>query len=286
MRTNPIRRQRIERAGYALLTAAALAVVLPILLVIAAILVRGISAINWEFLTAMPRNGMKAGGIFPAIIGTLLLTLGTAVAAIPVGVAGAIYLAEYARDTWLTRAIRLAVVNLAGIPSVVYGLFGLGLFVLFLRFGTSILAGSLTLAIMTLPVIISTAEEALRAVPVEFRTVSASLGGTRWQAIRTIVLPQALPGIITGVILGLLRAAGETAPILFTVAAFYLPRLPRSPLDQTMALPYHLYVIVTQVPGMPPEFQYGTALVLLVLVLSLNVAATLIRSRFRRQREW
>lgn len=279
-------RQRIERAGFALLTVAALAVVLPILLVIAAILARGISAINWEFLTAMPRNGMKAGGIFPAIIGTLLLTLGTAVAAIPVGVAGAIYLAEYARDTWLTRAIRLAVVNLAGIPSVVYGLFGLGLFVLFLRFGTSILAGSLTLAIMTLPVIISTAEEALRAVPVEFRTVSASLGGTRWQAIRTIVLPQALPGIITGVILGLLRAAGETAPILFTVAAFYLPRLPRSPLDQTMALPYHLYVIVTQVPGMPPEFQYGTALVLLVLVLSLNVAATLIRSRFRRQREW
>lgn len=286
MRTNPMHRQRIERAGFALLTVAALAVVLPILLVIAAILARGISAINWEFLTAMPRNGMKAGGIFPAIIGTLLLTLGTAVAAIPVGVAGAIYLAEYARDTWLTRAIRLAVVNLAGIPSVVYGLFGLGLFVLFLRFGTSILAGSLTLAIMTLPVIISTAEEALRAVPVEFRTVSASLGGTRWQAIRTIVLPQALPGIITGVILGLLRAAGETAPILFTVAAFYLPRLPRSPLDQTMALPYHLYVIVTQVPGMPPEFQYGTALVLLVLVLSLNVAATLIRSRFRRQREW
>jgi phosphate transport system permease protein len=281
-----MRRQRIERAGFTLLTVAALAVVLPILLVIAAILARGMSAVNWEFLTAMPRNGMKAGGIFPAIIGTLLLTLGTAVAAIPVGVAGAIYLAEYARDTWLTRAIRLAVVNLAGIPSVVYGLFGLGLFVLFLRFGTSILAGSLTLAIMTLPVIISTAEEALRAVPVEFRTVSASLGGTRWQAIRTIVLPQALPGIITGVILGLLRAAGETAPILFTVAAFYLPRLPRSPLDQTMALPYHLYVIVTQVPGMPPEFQYGTALVLLVLVLSLNVAATLIRSRFRRQREW
>ena len=144
-----------------------------------------------------------------------------------------------------------------------YGLFGLGLFVLFLRFGTSILAGSLTLAIMTLPIIISTAEEALRAVPVEFRTVSASLGGTRWQGIRHVVLPQALPGIITGVILGLLRAAGETAPILFTVAAFYLPRLPRSPFDQTMALPYHLYVISTQVPGMPPQIQYGTALVLL-----------------------
>ncbi len=284
--TSTQHRYRTQRAGFALLTVAALAVVLPILLVIAAILVRGISAINWEFLTAMPRDGMKAGGIFPAIVGTLLLTLGTALAAIPVGVAGAIYLAEYARDTTLTRAIRLAVINLAGIPSVVYGLFGLGLFVLFLRFGTSILAGSLTLAIMTLPVIISTAEEALRAVPVEFRTVSASLGGTRWQAIRTIVLPQALPGIITGVILGLLRAAGETAPILFTVAAFYLPRLPHSPLDQTMALPYHLYVIVTQVPGMPAEIQYGTALVLLALVLSLNLVATLIRSRFRRRRQW
>ncbi len=185
--------------------------------------------------------------------------------------------------TTVTRAIRLAIVNLAGIPSVVYGLFGLGLFVLFLNFGTSIVAGALTLAIMTLPIIISTAEEALRAVPVEFRTVSASLGGTRWQGIRNIVLPQALPGIITGVILGLLRAAGETAPILFTVAAFYLPRLPRSPFDQTMALPYHLYVISTQVPGMPEQIQYGTALVLLVLVLSLNLLATCDPQLLRRQ---
>jgi phosphate transport system permease protein len=234
----------------------------------------------------MPRDGVKAGGILPAIVGTLLLTLGTALVAIPIGVGGAIYLAEYARDTWLTRTIRLAILNLAGIPSVVYGLFGLGLFVLFLQFGTSILAGSLTLAIMTLPVIISTAEEALRVVPTEYRTVSASLGGTRWQGIRNIVLPQGLPGIITGVILGLLRAAGETAPILFTVAAFYLPRLPRSPFDQTMALPYHLYVISTQVPGMPLKIQYGTALVLLTLVLSMNIIATLIRSYFRRSRKW
>jgi phosphate transport system permease protein len=229
---------------------------------------------------------MKQGGILPAIIGTLLLTLGTALVAVPIGVGGAVYLSEYARDTRLTRAIRLAIVNLAGIPSIVYGLFGLGMFVLFFRFGTSILAGSLTLAIMTLPVIISTSEEALRAVPTEFRTVSASLGGTRWQGIRTIVLPQALPGIITGVILGLLRAAGETAPILFTVAAFYLPRLPRSPLDQSMALPYHLYVISTQVPGMPESVKFGTALVLLVLVLSMNVAATLIRRYFRSKRQW
>jgi phosphate transport system permease protein len=279
-------RQRVQTWGFVLLGLIAVIVVAPILLVIGAIAVRGIEAISWEFLTAMPRDGMRDGGIFPAIVGTLLLTLGTALAAIPVGVGGAIYLSEYASDNLLSRAIRLAIINLAGVPSVVYGLFGLGLFVLFLQFGTSIVAGSLTLAIMTLPIIISTTEEALRAVPTEFRTVSASLGGTRWQGIRHIVLPQALPGIITGVILGLLRAAGETAPILFTVAAFYLPRLPESPFDQTMALPYHLYVISTQVPGMPLEIQYGTALVLLALVLSLNVVATVIRSYYRRRREW
>jgi len=275
-----------QRLGFALLGSITFVVVAPILLVIGVIVARGIAAINWQFLSTMPYHGMKEGGILPAIIGTLLLTTGTAIVAVPIGVGGAVYLSEYARDTRLTRSIRLAIVNLAGIPSIVYGLFGLGMFVLFFRFGTSILAGSLTLAIMTLPVIISTAEEALRAVPQEFRTVAASLGGTRWQGIRTIVLPQALPGIITGVILGLLRAAGETAPILFTVAAFYLPRLPRSPLDQTMALPYHLYVISTQVPGMPLSVQYGTALVLLCLVLSLNVAASLIRRHFRSKRQW
>jgi phosphate transport system permease protein len=279
-------RYNVERIGFLFLILTALVVVVPILLVIVIIVATGISAINWEFLSAMPSDGMKGGGIYPALIGTLLLTLGTALAAIPVGVGGAIYLAEYARDTWLTRGIRLAIINLAGIPSVVYGLFGLGLFVLFLHFGTSILAGALTLAIMTLPVIISTAEEALRAVPTEFRTIIASLGGTRWQGIHRVVLPQALPGIITGIILGLLRAAGETAPILFTVAVFFLPRLPQSPFDPTMALPYHLYVISTQVPGMPQNIQYGTALVLLVLVLSMNLAATIIRSYFRRRRQW
>jgi phosphate transport system permease protein len=279
-------RYLVQRVGYAFLVLVSLMVVAPILWIVGSIVVRGLPAISWEFLTAMPRDGMKAGGVFPAIVGTIVLTLATAVAAIPVGVGAAIYLSEYARDTWLTRTIRLSIINLAGIPSVVYGLFGLGLFVLFLGLGTSIIAGALTLAIMTLPVIISTAEEALRAVPVEFRTVSASVGGTRWQGIRHVVLPQALPGIITGVILGLLRVAGETAPILFTVAAFFLPRLPRSPFDETMALPYHLYVISTQVPGMPEEIQYGTALVLLVLVLSLSLVATIMRSHFRRKREW
>ncbi|MGI6380190.1 MAG: phosphate ABC transporter permease PstA [Anaerolineae bacterium] len=276
----------LEKIGYALMTLVAIAVVVPILGVVAIIVAQGLPALSWGFLSEMPYDGMKAGGIFPAIIGTLLLTLGTAVAAIPVGVAGAVYLAEYAHDTALTRAVRLAIVNLAGIPSVVYGLFGLGMFVLFLGLGTSVVAGSLTLGIMTLPVVISTAEEALRAVPREYRTVSASLGGTKWQGIRNIILPQATPGIITGVILGLLRAAGETAPILFTVAAFYLPSLPKSPMDQVMTLPYHLYVVSTQVPGMPEEIQYGTALVLMALVLSMNTAATLVRSYYRRRRTW
>ncbi|MBN2553734.1 MAG: phosphate ABC transporter permease PstA [Spirochaetales bacterium] len=276
----------VQRLGFLALGLAALIVIAPILVVIGGIVVRGIGAVSWEFLSAVPRAGMTEGGILPAIVGTLLLTLGTAVAAVPVGIGGAVYLAEYARDNVFSRIIRLAIVNLAGIPSIVFGLFGLGMFVLFLRFGTSILAGSLTLGIMTLPVVISTSEEALRAVPTEFRTVAASLGGTRWQGIRTVVLPQALPGIVTGVLLGLLRAAGETAPILFTVAAFYLPRLPRSIFDQTMALPYHLYVISTQVPGMPADVQNGTAFVLLALVLLMNFAATWIRRRFRRRRSW
>lgn len=279
-------RQLSQRIAFAVITLAALVVVLPILVIVIYIVAQGIGALNWEFISAMPRDGMKAGGILPAIVGTLWLTLGTAIVAVPIGVGAAIYLSEYAGDNTLTRAIRIAIINLAGIPSVVYGLFGLGLFVIFLQFSTSILAGSLTLGIMTLPIIISTAEEALRAVPQAFRVVSISLGGTRWQTIRRVVLPQALPGIITGIILGLERAAGETAPILFTVAAFFLPRLPESLFDQTMALPYHLFVISTQVPGMPVQIQYGTALVLLIFVLSMNFAATMIRRRYRRERAW
>ena len=279
-------RQTSQKIAFAILTLLAVVVVVPIVAVVVYIVVQGLGAINWEFLTSFPRNGMKEGGILPAVVGTVVLTFGTAIVSIPIAVGGAVYLAEYARDTVLTRAIRLAIVNLAGIPSVVYGLFGLGLFVLFLGLGTSIVAGSLTLGLMTMPVVISTAEEALLTVPQRFRLASRSLGATRWQTVREVVLPNAMPGILTGVILGLERAAGETAPLLFTVAAFYLPQLPRSPLDQTMALPYHLYVISTQVPGMPLEVQYGTALVLLVLVLSMNLVATIIRSRFRRRRQW
>lgn len=279
-------RHVVQRVGYTLITLMAVLTVLPIVGTVIFILAQGGSAISWEFLTGFPYDGMRAGGILPAIIGTLYLTIGTAVFSVPLGIAAAIYLSEYAKDTPLTRLIRLAIINLAGIPSVVYGLFGLGLFVLFLQFGTSILAASLTLSIMTLPVIISTAEEALRSVPQSFRTVSISLGATRWQTIRKIVLKEALPGILTGVILGLERAAGETAPILFTGAAFFLPRLPGSPFDATMALPYHLFVISTQVPEMPIQIQYGTALVLLVFVLTMNVIATVIRSRARAKRQW
>lgn len=281
-----LNRQVAQRIAYGFISFGAVLVILPIFAIVGYIVYHGVGAINWEFLTAMPRNGMKDGGLLPAIVGTVWLTVGTALVAVPIGVGAAIYLSEYSRDGAATRAIRIAIINLAGIPSVVYGLFGLGLFVIFLRFGTSILAGSLTLGIMTLPVIISTAEEALRAVPHEFRLVSTSLGGTRWQTVSRIVIPQALPGIITGIILGLERAAGETAPILFTVAAFFLPSLPRSLFDQTMALPYHLFVISTQVPGMPLQLQYGTALVLLFFVLSMNVVATMIRRHYRRQRVW
>ncbi len=279
-------RHTVQRLGFTAITLMAVATVTPIVGTIIFILFKGGSAISWEFLSGFPHDGMRAGGILPAIIGTLYLTIGTAIFSVPLGIAAAIYLAEYASDNKLTRLIRLAIINLAGIPSVVYGLFGLGLFVLFLKFGTSILAASLTLSIMTLPVIISTAEESLRSVPQAFRTVSISLGATRWQTIRRIVLKEALPGILTGVILGLERAAGETAPILFTGAAFFLPRLPGSPFDATMALPYHLFVISTQVPEMPIQIQYGTALVLLVFVLTMNIIATVIRSRARARRQW
>jgi phosphate transport system permease protein len=275
-----------EKLGFGFLSLLSLVTVLPIIAIVVYIFIQGTPAISWEFLTAMPADGMKAGGLWPAIIGTAYLTLGTAVFAVPLGIAAAIYIAEYAPNNRWTNLIRIAIINLAGIPSVVYGLFGLGLFVVFMKFGTSILAASLTLSIMTLPVIISTTEEALRSVPTSFRVVSISLGATRWQTIKRVVLPEALPGIITGVILGLERAAGETAPILFTGAAFFLPQLPHSVFDATMALPYHLFVISTQVPGMPIRIQYGTVLVLLLFVLIMNIAATIIRSRARARRQW
>jgi len=276
----------IQTLGYHLMRLVAVLTILPILIILAIIVLQGAGKLSVEFLTQMPSNGMRAGGILPAIIGTLYLTAGTALFSVPLGLAAGIYIAEYAKDNLWTRLIRIAIISLAGVPSVVFGLFGLGLFVLFLRFGTSILAASLTLSIMTLPVIISTTEEALRSVPARFRIVGRSLGATQWQTIRKLILPQALPGILTGVILGLERAAGETAPILFTGAAFFLPRLPSSIFNATMALPYHIYVISTQVPGMPVQIQYGTVLVLLIYVLGMNLIATLIRNRARKNRQW
>ena len=275
-----------EKAAFIILGFATLLVVLPIILTIVYIIKNGFSAISWEFITQSPRNGMREGGIFPAIVGTIILIIGTMVFSLPLGILSAIYLVEYARDNAFTRLIKLSVVNLSGIPSIVYGLFGFTLFVLFLRLGTSILAGALTLSIMSLPVIITATKEALEAVPYSFREISFSLGATKWQTVRYCVLPYAIPGILTGTVLSLSRAAGETAPILFTVAAFYLPRLPRSVFDQVMALPYHLYVISTQVPNMPAGISFATAFVLIALVFLMNLVSILLRAHYRKKKQW
>ena len=273
-----------QKIGFGALLAATLIVVIPVIAIVVLIITKGWGALSWEFLFSMPREGMRAGGIFPAIVGTVYLVFISLLFALPIGVMAAIYLSEYAKDTALTRIINLAIINLAGVSSVVFGLFGLSLFVVFLKFGVSIISGALTLGIMTLPVIITTTREALQAVPHSYREVSFSLGASRWQTVRHAVLPRALPGILTGAILSLGRVAGETAPILFTVAAFYLPNLPRGLSDQAMALPYHLYVITTQIPGIPESYRYGTALVLIGFVLVMNVIATVIRSKAGKTR--
>jgi phosphate transport system permease protein len=278
--------KKTEKIAFSFLFLATMLIVIPVGLIVVIIIQKGIGAISWQFITDVPRQGMRAGGIWPAIVGTIYLVLGAIIFALPVGLLAAIYLSEYAKANFLTRIIRLAIVNLAGVPSVVYGLFGMAIFVVFFKFGTSILSGSLTLGIMILPVIITTSREALESVPHSFREASLSLGASKWQTIRHIVLPNAIPGILTGTILGLGRAAGETAPILFTVAAFYLPQLPKSIFDQAMALPYHLYVISTQVPNVDEKIRYGTALVLLFLVLFMNLIAIIIRYKFRKQKKW
>ncbi|MBU4252694.1 MAG: phosphate ABC transporter permease PstA [Candidatus Omnitrophica bacterium] len=278
--------QRSQKIAFFFLFLATLLIVLPVGLIVVIIAQKGMPAINWQFLSDIPRQGMRAGGIFPAIVGTFYLVFGALFFALPMGLLAAVYLSEYAKENLLNRIIKLAIINLSGVPSVVYGLFGLALFVVFLKFGASILSGSLTLGIMILPIIITTSREALESVPQSFREVSLSLGASKWQTIRHIVLPNAIPGILTGTILGLGRAAGETAPILFTVAAFYLPRLPKSIFDQAMALPYHLYVISTQVPNVDEKVRYGTALVLLFLVLVMNLVAIIIRYNFRKKKKW
>jgi len=278
------RRELTQRTAFGLLVLATAIVAIPVLFLIIYIVVNGAGAISWEFLTQPPSQAGKAGGIFPAIVGTFYLMLGTLIFSLPVGVLAGIYLTEYARDNWLTRLINMAILNLAGVPSIVYGLFGLGLFVMAMHFGMSLLSASLTLACQALAMTITTSREAIIAVPREYREGSLAIGATKWQTIRHVVLPQALPGIITGTVLAMSRAAGETAPILVVGAAFILPGLPSSPFDQFMALPYHLYTAAAHVPGMPKANIWGIALVLLVVVLSFNSLAVFIRVRVRRRR--
>lgn len=260
--------------------------VLPVILIMGTLLWKGAPVISFEFLFTGPTQGMTAGGIFPALLGTILLVLVALLASVPLGVAAAIYLSEYAPDNWFTRAINLAIINLAGVPSIVHALFGVGAFVIFFRFGTSILAASLTLAIMALPVVIVATRESLQAVPEAFREACWNMGATRWQTIRRVVLPNAITGILTGVILEVSRNAGETAPIMFTGAAFFLPLLPQSVFDQTMAMSLHLFVVSTQVPDMPENLPYGVALVLISIVLLMNSLSIALRMYLRGKKKW
>lgn len=279
------KRKLTEKIAFLVIRSSAVIICLTLAIMLGFILVNGYKAINWTFLTEPPMDAMTRGGIFPAIMGTFYLTLGAIIVAFPLGVASAIYLSEYAREGKTVRLIRLGINNLAGVPSVVFGLFGLGLFVVFLGFGSSILSGSLTLGFLILPVIIGASEEALKAVPQTYREAALALGGSEWQTISRVVLPAALPGILTGSILGIGRAAGETAPIMFTAAAFYITRLPSSIFDEVMALPYHIYVLATAGTHIEETrpLQYGTALVLIALVLGINLVAIIIRARIRRR---
>jgi len=277
-----------QRATYWLMRVITYFIVFIIASIIFVILWNGLPAVSWEFLTTMPRRSGAEGGILPAIVGTLSLVLGTIIIALPLGMATAIYLSEYATQGRFTHTIRLAIVTLAGVPSIVFGLFGLGLFVIFMKFGASIISGCLTLACMILPTIIVSSEEALRVVPRSLREGSLALGATKWQTIYKNVLPYSVSGMLTGSILGIGRVAGETAPILLTVAAFYLPKLPRSIFDQVMALPYHLYILATQhpEPDKVRSMQYATALVLVLLVVGVNIVAILLRIRMRKKHRW
>ncbi len=277
------RTQRLVRALFLLMTVLLAA---PVLLILGVLLVKGGTMLSWDFLFTEPTNGMTAGGVLPALVGTVWLVAIALLASVPVGVAAAVYLSEYAPDNVLTRVINLAIINLAGVPSIVHALFGLGAFVIFFGFGTSILAASLTLAIMTLPVVIVATREALQAVPHAFREACWNMGATRWQTIWRVVLPNAVSGILTGVILEVSRTAGETAPIMFTGAAFFLPFLPASVFDQTMAMSLHLFVIATQVPDVPEALPYGVALVLIGMVLAMNALSIGLRTWLRQKKKW
>ncbi|MFT5514093.1 MAG: phosphate transport system permease protein [Rhodothermales bacterium] len=277
---------RVERRYRRLFLMMTVLLVLPVLIILTLLIVRGAPAISLEFLFSFPKDGMTAGGIFPALLGTIFLVVMALLFSVPLGIAAAIYLSEYAPDNWLTRAINLAIINLAGVPSIVHALFGVGAFVLFFGFGTSILAASLTLAIMALPVVIVATRESLQAVPHAFREACWAMGATKWQTIRRIVLPNSISGILTGIILEVSRTAGETAPIMFTGAAFFLPFLPESVYDQTMALSLHLFVVATQVPNVPEHLPYGVALLLVTIVLIMNATSIGFRTYLRGKKKW
>jgi phosphate transport system permease protein len=280
------RDKRVEGLYRTLFLMMALLLILPVVIILATLVTKGAPILSFEFLFTNPTDGMTAGGILPALIGTVWLVTVALLVSVPLGVAAAIYLNEYAGDNWFTRIINLAIINLAGVPSIVHALFGVGAFVIFFGFGTSILSASLTLAIMTLPVVIVATRESLAAVPMAFREACWNMGATRWQTIRRVVLPNAVSGILTGVILEVSRTTGETAPIMFTGAAFFLPFLPESVFDQTMAMSLHLFVVSTQVPGVPDALPYGVALVLVAMVLLMNSLSIAFRMYLRGKKKW
>lgn len=280
-----VRRKLFQSVAFSTFRIAAVINGMALFIIVFFMVKNGWKAITWTFLTQPPMDSMTKGGILPCIVGTFSLSIGAIIIAMPIGIASAIYLNEYARPGRALRLIRLGINNLAGVPSVVFGLFGLAFFVVILKMGVSIIAGALTLAAMSLPVIIGATEEALKAVPDTYREASLGLGATKWQTIQKVVLPFAMPGILTGAILGISRAAGETAPIMFTGAVFFTTVLPTSIFDEVMALPYHIYVLATA--GTEIEvtrhLQYGTALVLIALVLGMNLIAIIYRLRLRRR---
>lgn len=280
------RNQKTQKLFQLLFMMMTLLLITPVVIILSTLIYKGGGIISVDFLFTSPTDGMTAGGVFPALFGTVWLVAVALLVSVPIGVAAAIYLSEYAPDNWLTRIINIAIINLAGVPSIVHALFGVGAFVIFFKFGTSILAASLTLAIMTLPVVIVASRESLQAVPKAFREACWSMGATRWQTIRRVVLPNAVSGILTGVILEVSRTTGETAPIMFTGAAFFLPYLPQSVFDQTMALSLHLFVVSTQVPGVPEELPYGVALVLIAMVLLMNSISIAFRMHLRGKKKW
>jgi phosphate transport system permease protein len=281
-----LKNRRVQKLYRLLFLMMTLLLIIPVLLILGMLVIKGSPVISIDFLFTSPTDGMTAGGLFPALLGTVWLVAVALLISVPLGIAAAIYLSEYAGDNWFTRIINLAIINLAGVPSIVHALFGVGAFVLYFGFGTSILAASLTLAIMTLPVVIVATRESLQAVPYAFREACWNMGATRWQAIRRVVLPNAISGILTCVILEVSRTSGETAPIMFTGAVFFTPFLPQGIFDQTMAMSLHLFVVATQVPGVPEHLPYGVALVLIAMVLLMNSLSIAFRTYLRGKKKW